>query len=287
MSGRGARGAGGFGKRTRRWHLAAAPILAVLAAVVASAPSQAQLSTQEEPVESFEIGLSTNRIGITADFNGAQLVVFGALDNADARIQRQQRYDIVVALFGPRAPVVVREKQPVLGIWVNQDSEIFDAAPITYSVASTRPFQDIASKAVRERLSLGIDSVRLSIADQDDTTAGQTNRSEFEAALRRIRTNKGLYSEATGEVRFLGPSLFRADLRLPADLPVGVHTARAFLFRQGVLIRQSSQQLTVVKVGFEAWIDRFSEEHGASYGVLAVLLAVFTGWFGRVIFRRD
>ena len=84
MSGRGARGAGGFGKRTRRWHLAAAPILAVLAAVVASAPSQAQLSTQEEPVESFEIGLSTNRIGITADFNGAQLVVFGALDNADS-----------------------------------------------------------------------------------------------------------------------------------------------------------------------------------------------------------
>ena len=185
MSGRGARGAGGFGKRTRRWHLAAAPILAVLAAVVASAPSQAQLSTQEEPVESFEIGLSTNRIGITADFNGAQLVVFGALDNADARIQRQQRYDIVVALFGPRAPVVVREKQPVLGIWINQDSETFDAAPITYSVASTRPFQDIASKAVRERLSLGIDSVRLSIADQDDTRTTPRPAKPIAASSRR------------------------------------------------------------------------------------------------------
>ncbi|MCK5931825.1 MAG: TIGR02186 family protein [Fulvimarina manganoxydans] len=287
MTERRAKSFGRFPRRAPACHWLAASIIAGLAWAVASAPVNAQLNTQEEPVESFEIGLSTNRIGITADFNGAQLVVFGALDNADARIQRQQRYDIVVALFGPRAPVVVREKQPVLGIWVNQDSETFDAAPTTYSVASTRPFQDIASKAVRERLSLGIDSVRLSIADNAESEAGQTNRSEFEAALRRIRTNKGLYSEATGEVRFLGPSLFRADLRLPADLPVGVHTARAYLFRQGVLIRQSSQQLTVVKVGFEAWIDRFSEEHGASYGVLAVLLAVFTGWFGRVIFRRD
>ncbi|RZL27980.1 MAG: hypothetical protein EOP35_26565, partial [Rubrivivax sp.] len=89
--------------------------------------------------ETFEIGLSTEQIVIASNFSGARLVVFGALDNADGRVLRQGGYDIVVALEGPKTPLVVREKERVLGLWINRGSESFSSAPASYTLASTRP----------------------------------------------------------------------------------------------------------------------------------------------------
>jgi uncharacterized protein (TIGR02186 family) len=262
---------------TLPWLLALVMVLAV--------PARAQ-QTQE----TFEIGLSTDQIGITSDFTGARLVVFGALDNADGRILREQRYDIVVALIGPRRPVVVREKERTLGIWINQGSESFDSPPSSYALASTRPLADIMSEANRVNLSIGIADLRLGGGEPALDDGAQTvvpNRDEYATALRRIRQNAGLYNQHFGSVQFVSPTLFRADLQLPAGLPTGEHTVRAYLFRQGVFIRGSTETLMVVKTGFESFIYAFALDHSILYGLAAVILAIFTGWFGRILFKRD
>lgn len=253
---------------------------------------------RSQEVESFEIGLSTNEIAITSDFTGARLVVFGALDNADARLLRQQRYDIVVALVGPRRPVVVRKKERILGIWINRGSETFNASPESYALASTRPLSDITRESLRVSLSLGIEDLRLNIRDLETEGAAMVaesdidgglvaNRDQYASALRRIRMESGLYNQSFGSVEFVSPTLFRADLRLPADLPVGRHTVRAYLFRSGVFIRGDSEGLVVVKTGLESLVDNFATRHGFLYGLFAVALAIFTGWFGRIVFKRD
>ncbi|MEN3791176.1 TIGR02186 family protein [Fulvimarina sp. MAC3] len=249
---------------------------------------QAQQATQEPP-ESFEIGLSSSTIGITSEFNGEDLTIFGAVDNADDRIRRQQRYDIVVVLFGPRESIVVREKGRFFGIWINRASETISSAPATYSLASTRPLRDIAPLEVRERLSLGVSTLRLGGAPPKlgEERPQYQPKQRFEEALREIKTERGLYTESIGGVTFLGPSLFRADLRLPADLTVGQYTARAYLFREGKVIRQTSRTLNVIKVGFQARIDAFSSNHGLIFGLFAVFVAIVTGWIGRVMFKRD
>ena len=54
-----------------------------------------------------------------------------------------------------------------------------------------------------------------------------------------------------GGVEFLSQSLFRASLKLAPNVPVGTHKARAFLFRNGVFIKENSAQLAIVKSGFE------------------------------------
>ena len=90
-----------------------------------------------------------------------------------------------------------------------------------------------------------------------------------------------------GGVEFLSQSLFRASLPLSPSVPVGTHKARAFLFKNGVFIKESSAQLSIVKSGFEQTIYRFSTNHGFSFGILAVALAMVTGWLGRIVFRKD
>ncbi|TIV23124.1 MAG: TIGR02186 family protein, partial [Mesorhizobium sp.] len=128
-------------------------------------------TAQAPPTESIQIGLSTDAISITAGFSGADLTIFGSLENPDPLIARQGRYDVVVVLEGPPRPVVVRRKDRVLGVWINLDSETFENVPVSYSVATTRPLQDIAEPAKYKQLSLGAQNLYLKPADDTDSPA--------------------------------------------------------------------------------------------------------------------
>ncbi|MER2535735.1 MAG: TIGR02186 family protein [Rhizobiaceae bacterium] len=236
------------------------------------------------PAEDIQIGLSTNRVAITTDFQGADLTIFGSVDNIDPQVVRQGRYDVIVVLEGPARPVVVRRKDRVLGVWVNMASQTFFNVPATYALATTRPMQDITNPEGYRQLSLGISNLHIQAADQ---RADPATIDEFSAALRERKIASGLFSLRVGGVEFLSRSLFRATLALAPDITVGTHRARAFLFRNGAFVSESSAQLAIVKSGFEQRIARTAADHGFVYGIGAVLLALLTGWLGRVFFRRD
>lgn len=242
------------------------------------------MPVQDQAPEGIQIGLSTDRVAITADFSGADLTIFGALENVDPLINRQGRYDIVVVLEGPARPTVVRRKDRVLGVWVNMASLTFVNVPVSYSVATTRMPQDITDPNSYRQLSLGADNLHI---EPEDRTGDPTTIAEFRQALRERKEASGLFSERIGGVEFLSQNLFRASVALAPNVPVGTHKARAFLFRNGQFIKESSAQLSIVKSGFEQSIYRASVDHGFLYGLFAVALAMLTGWAGRVIFRKD
>nr|MBA3448456.1 TIGR02186 family protein [Pseudaminobacter sp.] len=222
----------------------------------------------QEPVpETIQIGLSTDRVEITADFSGADLTIFGSVENADPLINRQGRYDVIVVLEGPSRPVVVRRKDRVLGVWINMQSETFLNVPVSYSVATTRVPQDITDPKNYRQLSLGADNIHI---EPIDRAANPFTIDEFTRALRERKKATGLYSERVGGVQFLSANLFRATLALAPDVPVGTHKARAFLFRNGIFVKETSAQLAIVKAGFEQMLFRLSTNHSTFYGFVAV-----------------
>ncbi|MFC6488932.1 TIGR02186 family protein [Nitratireductor sp. GCM10026969] len=239
---------------------------------------------QEAPSEDIQIGLSTDRVSITSDFAGANLTIFGAVDDIDPLISRQGGYDVIVVLEGPPRTTVVRKKTRVLGMWINTHSLVFRDVPASYSVALTRQPQDITDTANYERLALRVENVRLQPLDADGNP--QTIE-EFTAALRARKLAAGLYVERPGGVQFLSRSLFRATLQLAPNVPVGTHRARAFLFRNGTFVRETSAALTIRKAGIEQRIFEFAHQNGLLYGLGAVFVAIVTGWVGRMVFRRD
>src|SRR5690606_15411961 len=111
----------------------------------------------------------TDRVTITAGFSGADLTIFGSLEDADPQVSRQGRYDVIVVLEGPARPVGVRRKDRILGIWVNLESEAFENVPVSYSVASTRPLQDITQPDNYKRLALGTDNIYMQPADPEES----------------------------------------------------------------------------------------------------------------------
>ncbi|ENQ94635.1 TIGR02186 family protein [Brucella melitensis] len=239
---------------------------------------------QNPAEESIEIGLSTETIAITSNFGGTGLTIFGALDNADPMIQRQGRYDIIVVLQGPARDIVVRKKERYLGVWVNAASKTFLGVPLSYSLASTRNLQDIADEKTYRQLSVGVHNFYLV---PDDPDSPSDNIVKFGNELREIKIRQGLYSQRIGGVEFISRTLFRATLNLPANVPVGRHKARALLFRNGVFLREANASLEIVKAGLEQSVYNAAHQNSLLYGLFAVFLAIFTGWFGRILFRKD
>ncbi|BCH27331.1 hypothetical protein MesoLjLc_72140 [Mesorhizobium sp. L-8-10] len=266
----------------KRTDAAAFRRVIAVAALLAFAPPTA--AAQDANPENIEIGLSTDRISITADFAGADLTIFGALDNADPLISRQGRYDVIVVLEGPARPVVVRRKDRILGMWINAESETFVNVPVSYSVATTRQLQDITEPKTYRQLALGANNLYIEPLDPTDNPA---TIQEFTKALRERKKATGLFSERVGGVQFLSQNLFRATLALAPNVPVGTHRARAFLFRNGAFIRETSAHLAIVKSGFEQSLFRAANDYGFLYGLFAVALAIVTGWLGRIMFKKD
>lgn len=254
-------------------------ITAALLAIIASGKAAAQGAP-----ETIQIGLSIDRLSITSDFSGADLTIFGALDNIDPLISRQGRYDVIVVLEGPARPVLVRRKDRVLGMWINTQSETFVNVPASYSVATTRNFQDIADQNTYKQLSLGADNIHLQALNADGSPA---TIQEFKQALRDRKKATGLYNERVGGVQFLSSTLFRATVELAPNVPVGTHRARAFLFKNSVFVAELSAPLIIFKAGFEQQLFLAAHQFSFLYGLFSVLLAGLTGWAGSIVFRRD
>lgn len=234
--------------------------------------------------ERLDIGISTNEIAITSDFAGADLIVFGALDNADPLFLQLGQYDIIVALEGPAKETIVRRKDRVFGIWINRYAMRFEPAPASYSLSSTLPVNRIAKQIELSGRTIGINHIHLTPSGN----VGDGSRvPEFKDALLRLRVESGIYQSEPVGVEFVSSSLFRATLRLPANIPVGEHKLRAFLFKSNEFVMERDLRLRVVKTGLEQFIFELAHQQAFLYGLLAVALAMLTGWLGNVVFRRD
>ena len=112
--------------------------LCLVIGLAVPALGRAQEDKPAEFPEKLEIGISTDEIAISSDFRGADLTIFGAIEGYDPSLLAQSKYDIVVALEGPKDNNTVRVKERIFGIWVNRRSMTFELVPESYSLSSTR-----------------------------------------------------------------------------------------------------------------------------------------------------
>jgi uncharacterized protein (TIGR02186 family) len=68
---------------------------------------------------------------------------------------------------------------------------------------------------------------------------------------------------------------------------VGYYSVSVFLFADGALLARADESFHIYKTGFEQYLSVFAREKSFVYGFLCAVLAIFTGWLGGVIFRRD
>jgi len=251
---------------------------AVLALVVAGAGPAA--------AEKLVISLSSSRVLITPNFTGAELVLFGSVERDAQTVARHGGYDIVVTVTGPRETVTTFRKARVFGIWVNAQSRTFVRPPSYLAVLANRQINDIADLDTLRRTQTGL--ARTLLPQEISGDIGDSTRGDpFRQAFLRLKVEHGLYREQQNAVTFLTPALFRATVPLPDNVPTGIYEIDVKLFGDGALLTRSPTAFEIVKVGFEQFVAGAARDHGILYGLATTLMALLTGWFASVVFRKD
>ncbi|PWC39321.1 TIGR02186 family protein [Azospirillum sp. TSO35-2] len=217
--------------------------------------------------------LSSHLIAISTGFTGTEVVLFGTTDAAG---------DVAIVVTGPRGSAVVRRKQRVAGMWMNTDSARYDQVPSFYTVATSRPLDQLVGRPVLERHQLGLPYLQFT----PDATLPPDDQTAFRAALLRNKQRQGLYAISMGQVSFLGERLFRTNIYFPANVPTGLYNVEALLIRDGDVVSAQTTPLVVSKIGFSAEVSDFARNRPITYGVAAVAGAIAAGWAAGAAFRR-
>jgi len=242
--------------------------------------------TQPAAAERLVVSLSNHRVAITSNFTGEDLVLFGTIEPDAGKTALRPTYDLVVTVTGPRQTLRTRRKQRVLGIWVNVDSREFVRVPSYLAILSNRPVGQIANQDTLRRLQIGLDNFLLPQRIGPDI-ADTVHNDPFRLAFVRLEGQQNLYSEISSAVTFLTPTVFRAAIPLPSDVPVGNFAVDVKVFADGALIAHTTSALEVTKAGFEQYVADAARDYGLFYGLLTALMALLTGWIASVVFRRD
>ncbi|WP_408591848.1 TIGR02186 family protein [Novosphingobium sp.] len=249
------------------------PAAALLLALLALA----MLCGARDPILVPEI--SQHDVQVRQGFNGADLLLFGALLTPEGT-RAAHDYDIVVVLEGPVRSVVVREKRKVAGMWINAASAAFGSAPGFYAVAASRPVRTIVDDRTAAIYELGLDALQLSPTGTIDPTRQQRFAAGLVAHMRR----QGLYQQDDGGVQISGQVLYQARIALPSSVPVGDYTAETFAIRDGRVVASKVTRVVVHKAGFERFVAWNAQHNGLLYGIFVVLVSVGMGWLAGRLF---
>jgi uncharacterized protein (TIGR02186 family) len=243
----------------------------LVALLSATLPAMAQ--------EEVVADLSQNRVSITADFVGSEILVFGA-------VKRETPIDprplgVVVTVEGPSKSVMVRRKGRVAGIWANTAAVEIDRAPSFYAVATSGPLTEVLLQIEDLRHHITPRRAIRSVGAPQDVL----DSPEFTSALIRIREAAGLYNVQQGVVDITEETLFSTAVQLPANLVEGNYDVRILLTREREVITTYQTEIFVQKVGLERFLYTLAHESPFLYGLLALALAVASGWGASAAFR--
>ena len=230
--------------------------------------------------ESIVSGMSQNRVSITADFVGSEILVYGAVKR-DAPAPEESKLDVIVTVEGPSTGLTVRRKDRVAGIWINNASIHVDSAPSFFALVTTGPLNEILSDTENLRYDITIERVIRAIGISGEAD----NAGEFMLALLRIRSNEDRFRILEGQVRLAEDTLFQADIELPANLVEGNYKVRIFLLRDQKVVAVQERVIGVVKVGLERFIYNLAHEQPLAYAALSLFLAGLAGWVASAAFQ--
>ncbi|HXF54983.1 MAG TPA: TIGR02186 family protein [Hyphomicrobiaceae bacterium] len=237
--------------------------------------------------ETVQADVSTRTVAVTSSFTGVEIVVFGAVDNSRQPSAEAGLYDIVVVVEGTPTRLVARRKSNVAGLWVNTHSITFESVPSYYAIVSTRPLDELADPLVLRENDIGFEYVRMTPIRGWETGVTTAELEDFKSAVVALKQRDGLYIEDQYGVAFIGRSLFRASIDLPANVPVGPLEARIHLFREGRLLSTYRTRVNLRREGLERFLYAAAINYPLLYGLFTVALSVGAGLAASTVFRRS
>ncbi len=218
----------------------------------------------------FAVDLADRQISITTGFNGADLLVFGAIS----------RGKVILSIEGKNENYQVRKKNRVGGIWLNNESRKLRDLPNFYAIASSQDALEHISDQERLNNRIGYDAIT------GDLPIFDAHGREFFQSLVKIKEENGLYQIQHNKIQVSPSGLFRVNIQIPASVPPGDYTIRALSVENGKVLQKYQTAMSVNKVGFGAQIYNAAYQYPKLYGIGAIIISVLSGLLASFVFNR-
>ncbi|PYG30461.1 TIGR02186 family protein [Pelagimonas varians] len=227
--------------------------------------------------EEVVLGLSKDEIAISADFDGSEILIYGAVKR-ETTIP-DEPLQVIITVSGPSHQVTVRKKDRRFGIWINTESAEIDEAPSFYAVATSDEWSKVISETEDLRHQISVErAIRAVGINADDPQ-------RFSKALIRILSSENKYQQRDFEVNLREQTLFDTSIAMPANLTEGSHKIRVFLTRNQEVVSIYATEIDVRKVGLERWLFTLSRQQPVIYGLMSLAIAIIAGWGASAAFQ--
>jgi hypothetical protein len=219
--------------------------------------------------------VSPEKVEIGAFFQGQTVTVSGTIPaGAEA----------VLEVMGSSAEEHLMRKGRRGGLWMNVGEILIHDAPSLYLVMSTDkqllthapPAATWGYRALEQRIAF---TGRIEAAE----------RQKFLKQFFELKESEHIYATRPGALKVQagsgGERLVTGIFALPTNTKPGTYKVRLSVIQDGKVASSTDADLTVGLVGFPALMASLAYQHGATYGVIAVIIAIVTGFAMGFLFK--
>jgi hypothetical protein len=212
---------------------------------------------------------------IGAFFQGADITITGSIPEGT---------EAILEVLGRTGNETFMRKGRRGVLWMNVGEVDIKGAPSLYLVMSTS--EDLLANP-GAGVPWGFPAIKKHITMTGDLKANE--QAEFKAQFLALKESEGLYCALPGALKVSraegGWASLRGTFHLPANVKPGTYPVCLSVIRQGQVLENQSHDLIVKMVGFPSLLSRLAYEHDALYGILAVVIAIFTGFSMGYLFK--
>jgi uncharacterized protein (TIGR02186 family) len=192
---------------------------------------------------------------------------------------------VALRLIGPREELALMKKGRVSGLWMNVQQVHFQNLPKVYLLWTSDKLAALETKDPRQAIQLDYLSFLSGTLKHENPKEEPLLINE----LIKLKEADNLYHIVEGTIRIkpLEKGVWdQADavLDLPAKIEPGTYTLELIAFKEGKGTLLHSSTMTVQLVGFPALVSRVAFQKGLLYGILAVIIATFSGLLIGIVF---
>lgn len=223
----------------------------------------------------LDLKVTPDLVEIGAWFRGHRLTVSALIPKGT---------EAVMEVVGQTSDEHLMRKGRRAGLWMNVGEIEFQAVPSLYLVMSTAPKLLTAAApeapwgyaALKRRLTI---SGQIKDEDKDD----------FYKQFLELKESEGLYKtfqEPIKKSRASGDLVpVKGEFRLPTNVKPGTYEVCLSVIQDGQIVAKKCGAVKVAMVGFPAMLFNLAYEHGLTYGILAVVIAIITGFAMGFLFK--
>jgi hypothetical protein len=223
--------------------------------------------------DSGELAIQPDVLNIGTFYSAGQVSISGEVPAGQ---------DVIVEIAGPAANGQFDLKGRVGPFWMTRGKAEMESAPAMY-VLLLPGGPDWQQKA--SALGLGLQKLKNKISIQSDTLPPD----ELFNMFVELKKSEGLYAVQDNAVTYApaenGHRRFTAVCNFPRSTPLGKYQIKATAVADGAKDRRLSGSFLVDEVGFTRLVYDLATKQRLTYGILAVLIALFAGAVMGLLFK--